>query len=331
MHKRSDQSVQSAQIVAHLKQVDVQREISIWYKNTTQKEGQRFGFFSFVLSFLVLIYHESIYLKQTGPMSKPNSCSAPPMSKGAMSRMGRRDGLFVLYSITVLLHSPVCLCRCEKPKKLSVYGGGKYFLSSTMTSEVQQTREGATHSAAILQHREGKAAVALSPQLHVVGALEHHSLLHVASLTIHVCNAVLAVVGDVLASLVGQQAHEGQLGGHALWAECLIVVGELHRHRGIIRVRRRSQESVTILLWSGREGAHLGATVDSLSEPDVLLALGASEPVLLGDALGVGIDAGLTGGEVAEDLDGVVDAALVGVDPVESYKERQRKKKNPSK
>lgn len=75
-------------------------------------------FFSFFLSFfLVLIYRESIHLKQTGPMSKPNSCSAPPMSKGAMSRMGRRDGLFVLYSITVLLHSPVCLCGCEEKKR----------------------------------------------------------------------------------------------------------------------------------------------------------------------------------------------------------------------
>lgn len=81
------------------------RKISIQYKKT-QKEGQRF-----FLSFSRLIYHESIYLKQTGPMSKPNSWSAPPMSKGAMSRMGRRDGLFVLYSMTVLLHWPVRFCR----------------------------------------------------------------------------------------------------------------------------------------------------------------------------------------------------------------------------
>lgn len=63
---------------------------------------------------------------------------------------------------------------------------------------------------------------------------------------------------------------------------------------------------------------HLGATVDGLSEPHVLLVLGASEPVLLGDAGGVGEDAGLAGGEVAEHLDGVVGASLVGVDPVES-------------
>lgn len=53
----------------------------------------------------------------------------------------------------------------------------------------------------------------------------------------------------------------------------------------------------------------------------MLLALGASEPVLAGDALRVGIDAGLTGGEVAEDLDGIIDAALVGVNPVETYRE----------
>lgn len=80
-------------------------------------------------------------------------------------------------------------------------------------------------------------------------------------------------------------------------------------------------------MCGGGGKAHLGATVDGLSEPDVLLGHGASEPVLLGDALRVGIDAGLAGGEVAEDLDGVVHAALVGVDPVESYQEKQEKKK----
>ena len=50
----------------------------------------------------------------------------------------------------------------------------------------------------------------------------------------------------------------------------------------------------------------------------MLLALGASEPVLAGNALRVGMDAGLAGGEVAEDLDGIIDAALVGVNPVET-------------
>lgn len=66
--------------------------------------------------------------------------------------------------------------------------------------------------------------------------------------------------------------------------------------------------------------SHLSTAVDGLAEPDVFLSLGASVPVLAGDALGVGIDAGLTGGEVTEDLDGIIGAALVGVNPVESFR-----------
>lgn len=50
----------------------------------------------------------------------------------------------------------------------------------------------------------------------------------------------------------------------------------------------------------------------------MLHALGASVPVLLGNTLRMGIDAGLAGGEVTEDLDGIIDATLVGVNPVES-------------
>ena len=73
-----------------------------------------------------------------------------------------------------------------------------------------------------------------------------------------------------------------------------------------------------MLLKPSSVDTHLRTTVDGLSEPDVLLALGASEPVLVGDALRVSVDAGLAGGEVTEDLDGVVVASLVGVDPVEA-------------
>lgn len=73
---------------------------------------------------------------------------------------------------------------------------------------------------------------------------------------------------------------------------------------------------------------HLSATIDGLSEPDVLLALGGSVPVLLGNAVSVGIDAGLAGGEVTEDLDDIAGAALVGVNPVESYRARGKKGQN---
>lgn len=64
--------------------------------------------------------------------------------------------------------------------------------------------------------------------------------------------------------------------------------------------------------------AHLEAVGHGLSEPDVLLLLDvlADVPVLLGDLALGGSHAGLTGVHVAEDLDGVLSAALVGVDPV---------------
>lgn len=50
----------------------------------------------------------------------------------------------------------------------------------------------------------------------------------------------------------------------------------------------------------------------------MLLVLGIPVPVLAGDALGVRVDAGLASGEVAEGLDGIHDASLVGIDPVVS-------------
>lgn len=64
--------------------------------------------------------------------------------------------------------------------------------------------------------------------------------------------------------------------------------------------------------------SHLGTTVDGLSEPHMLFGLCASVPVLLCNACRVGIDAGLAGGKVTEDLDGIIDASLVGVNPVET-------------
>lgn len=50
---------------------------------------------------------EGVYRKQTEPMSKPNSWSGAPTSKGATSMMGKREVLVVLYSITVLPQAPV--------------------------------------------------------------------------------------------------------------------------------------------------------------------------------------------------------------------------------
>lgn len=65
---------------------------------------------------------------------------------------------------------------------------------------------------------------------------------------------------------------------------------------------------------------YLSTTIDGLAKPNVFLLLGALVPILAWDALGVGVDAGVAGGEVAVGLDGIHGAALVGVDPVEAWR-----------
>ncbi len=86
-----------------------------------------------------------------------------------------------------------------------------------------------THRAAVLADSVCEAAVALRSDLDVVGALQEQSLLQVACALVHVGDAVLAVVGDVLRSLVGHQTHEGQLDVNILWIRALAAILELHR------------------------------------------------------------------------------------------------------
>lgn len=68
-----------------------------------------------------------------------------------------------------------------------------------------------THRAAILADAVCEAAVALGSDLDVVGSLEQQGLLQVSGGGVHVGDAVLAVVCDVLRGLVAHQAHEGHL------------------------------------------------------------------------------------------------------------------------
>lgn len=91
-----------------------------------------------------------------------------------------------------------------------------------------------THRAAIVGDSVGEAAVALGPELDLVGALEEQGLLEVACVLVHVGHAVLAVVGDVLRSLGGHQAQEGQLDGHIGRVGALAAILEL---QGVGRVK----------------------------------------------------------------------------------------------
>ena len=92
---------------------------------------------------------------------------------------------------------------------------------------------GLTHRAAILQNSIREPAVALSPDLHVVGALEEQGLLEVARGFVQVGDAVLAVVGDVLGALGGQQAQEGHLDVGGVGSQVVISIAELGGQRAV--------------------------------------------------------------------------------------------------
>lgn len=68
-----------------------------------------------------------------------------------------------------------------------------------------------TYRAGVLHHCVSEAVVALCLQLQIVGAFEDHSFLEVAHLLVLIAHRVLAVVGDGLGCLFGQEADEGHL------------------------------------------------------------------------------------------------------------------------
>jgi len=176
-----------------------------------------------------------------------------------------------------------------------------------------------THRAAILADAVCEAAVALGSDLDVIGALEKQGLLQVSGGRIHVGNAVLAVVCDVLRGLVGHQAHEGNLDADILRISFTAAILELQDEgkqtmNGVTGSIVQSEHS---LLLFGMP-SHLESTSHGLAEPDVLLLSDvlAEVPVLHGDAGLTGVDASLSSLHVAVDLDGIKGRALVGINPV---------------
>lgn len=198
-------------------------------------------------TYLVCFQSLFLYKKQTAPTSTPNSWCASPMSMGAMSTMGRREVFCDLYSITVLPHDPVCLCAEESEtqwllnnlwptvKLQLIRLSGWWEITRERVCECVSVcmHTGvcawgfSSYRAAVLQHAVGEAAVALSSDLHVVGALQQHSLLQVACGGVHVGHAVLAVVGEVLRGLSGKQPQERHLDGGGVWCQAVIIVVEL--------------------------------------------------------------------------------------------------------
>ena len=68
-----------------------------------------------------------------------------------------------------------------------------------------------TYCAGVLHHCVSEPVVSFCFEIQVVGAFEDHSLLQVAVLLVLVAHRVLAVVGDGLGRLFGEQADECHL------------------------------------------------------------------------------------------------------------------------
>lgn len=88
-----------------------------------------------------------------------------------------------------------------------------------------------THCAGVLQHCVSEAAVSLGLELQVVVALEDHGFLQVAGLLVLVAHRVLAVVGDGLGGLFGEQADESHLDCDRVGRLILVAVRELEKKK----------------------------------------------------------------------------------------------------
>lgn len=142
--------------------------------------------------------------------------------------MGRREVFCDRYSITVLPHLPVCFWGGKEGRDaVSCSGLIPPASASPSPSAPFLCRRPATYRAAVLQDAVGEPAVALGSDLHVVGSLDEDGFLQVARLLVHVGDAVLAVVGDVLGALGGQEAQEGHLDAGGVGGQVLIAVAEL--------------------------------------------------------------------------------------------------------
>lgn len=84
-----------------------------------------------------------------------------------------------------------------------------------------------THCAGVLHHCVSEAAVSLGLELQVVVAFEDHRFLQVADFLILVAHRVLAVVGDGLGGLFGEQADEGHLDCDRVGRLILVAIREL--------------------------------------------------------------------------------------------------------
>lgn len=84
-----------------------------------------------------------------------------------------------------------------------------------------------TYSAGVLHHGVSETAVSLCFKLQVIGALQDYSFLQVAGPFVHIAHRVLAVVGDGLGRLFGQQADKRHLDCNGVCRLIFVAIREL--------------------------------------------------------------------------------------------------------
>ncbi len=104
------------------------------------------------------------------------------------------------------------------------------------------------HLAAVLKNSICEAAVTLGADLHIIGPLQQQSFLQVSIGLIHVGNAVLAVIGEVLRSLGGQQSQESHLNACGIRCQIVISIAKLWRQNGRKCIRQRLSKSQRMIL-----------------------------------------------------------------------------------
>lgn len=106
-----------------------------------------------------------------------------------------------------------------------------------------------THRAAVLQDCVCELAVSLSLEFAFIGAHQPQGFLHVPAGVVHVRDAVLAVVRDVLGGPAGQQAEEGELHVQDVIGELRVAVAELRGQHSQRSNVSGAMEGLTLVVW----------------------------------------------------------------------------------
>lgn len=114
-----------------------------------------------------------------------------------------------------------------------------------------------TYWAGVLHHCVSEPVVSLCFELQIVGALEDYSFLKVACPLVPVAHRVLAVVGDGLGCLFGEQADESHLNCDGVCRLIFVAISKLEKKNIAINTQPHKNPSVSQdALLNTQQGFH---------------------------------------------------------------------------